>query len=355
MAKAGVCRIGRAGLGAICCLLLATAQLAPAFAQSEAIASGIASQYSTATIFLAVEGTTVDGQKEKNFGTGFFISGNGYLLTAAHVVLDSRKNRFQNITARGSIGAPFDLQAPSGFILPIELVRLNTDIDVALLKAPIIAPVQGYNAVHFCRTANIPQGARLHSLGFPLQQPLSVNSGTLSNKDGPRGLWKTDTLVNEGSSGGPVFDNTGHVVGIVKGGIQEAPGNNFIIPVTLMLDIVGGIASLDDCQLDPAVQQSSCVATIKTYEVNLIKADSPNFREDKRMFTQVFPAIAGYTIESADWRPAIVEKASEPQITISADKSNVRFQTEITSGPFHDPFVGRVTGMLITTQKPKCK
>jgi hypothetical protein len=192
-------------------------------------------------------------------------------------------------------------------------------------------------------------------LGFPLQQPLSVNSGTLSSKDGPRGLWKTDTLVNEGSSGGPVFDNTGHVVGIIKGGIQEAPGNNFIVPVTLMLDTLSGIASLDDCQIDPAVQQSTCIATIKSFEVNLIKADTPNFREDRRTFVQVFPAATGYTIESADWIPAIVEKASPPEITISADKSSVRFQTEITSGPFHEPSAGRVTGMLITTQKPKCK
>jgi S1-C subfamily serine protease len=52
--------------------------------------------------------------------------------------------------------------------------------------------------------------------------------------------------VNEGSSGGPVFDNSGHVIGMIKGGITAAPGNNFIVPANLMLDTIqAGLSSIE--------------------------------------------------------------------------------------------------------------
>ena len=238
-------------------------QARPARAQSEAIASGIASQYSTATIFLPSR-YHHRRTEETNFGSGFFISRDGYILTAAHLfqelqeepVPERRHERFNRDQFRRCQAERADL--------PIELVRMNGDVDVALLKSPLIPPVERYNAVHFWETASIPQGARLHSLGFPLQQPLSVNSGTLSSKDGPRGLWKTDTSVNEGSSGGPVFVNSGHVVEVVKGGIQEAPGHAIIAPVNLIVDMIAGVAALDECQFDLTIKGATCTPTVRT-------------------------------------------------------------------------------------------
>jgi hypothetical protein len=83
----------------------------------------------------------------------------------------------------------YDVQSPTGVIFPLEFVRMNGDVDVALAKLPSI-PTERYLAVHFCRDVNAAVGYRIHSLGFPLGMPLSVNSGTLSSKDGPRGLWE---------------------------------------------------------------------------------------------------------------------------------------------------------------------
>jgi S1-C subfamily serine protease len=316
-------------------------------------ASQIASTYATSTIFLAIQGVTVDGQSETRYGTGFIISDDGYVITVSHNVVDSKRRPYSKLVLRGSLGVSFDPQSPTGLIFPLESVKLNIDVDVALLKLP---SVQKYNFVHFCREVRLAVGARINALGFPLGMPLSVNSGALSSKDGPRGLWKTDILVNEGSSGGPVFDNSGHVIGVVKGGIQEAPGNNFIIPTNLMSDMLqSGLSVSDDCSESPqAAELSDCKPKAVEYNIDITKSDHPGLAQDSRTFSQTFRADPGSTIENYVWVPLSSSKASEPEITVSQDKSTLRFSTSISSGPFFDQWRGWQNGKIITTQKPKC-
>jgi hypothetical protein len=332
-------------------------------AQQGDIASQISAQYATATLFLSIRGVTSDGIMRDDFGTGFVISKEGYVITAAHVLLDDKRATYAKLVLRGSLGTSFDPQAPTGLILPLEFIRMNSDIDVALLKLPysVAAANAGasndYNAVHFCGGQNLARGSRIHALSFALGQPLSVNSGTLSSKDGPRGLWKTDIAVSLGSSGGPVFDSSGHVIGVVKGGIQEAPGNNFIVPINLMLDVLQtGLAVIDDCSsANPQVQAADCKPKIIDFNIDLTKSDHPSVNPDSRPFSQIFRAIPGHTIESFQWLPVSQSKATDPVITISPDHSSIRFETNVSSGPFFDQWRGWVSGKLITTQKPKCE
>jgi len=306
------------------------------------------------TVFLALQGTTTNGQQEEKTGTGFVISGEGYVLTAGHLLSDGSKIPYSRATIRGSLGINFDVHAPTGLIFPLEFVRTNGDIDVALLKG-LPLPNQKFTPVHFCRDLKITQGSRIHYLGFSLGMPLSVNSGTLSSKEGPRGLWKTDVLVSEGSSGGPVFDNSGHVIGMIKGGITAAAGNNFIVPANLMLDILQtGMSSFDECTDDQTLALPDCSPKVVNYDIALTKSDHPNFYADSRVFTKVFPAQSNHTIESAQFYPASKNQATDPQITISGDKSSVRFETNIQSGPFFDQWRGWINGQIVTTQKPRC-
>jgi S1-C subfamily serine protease len=351
-----------AGLVSCASIAVALNPISPLVAQTGDIASQISAEYSTATLFLAVHGTNSEGLIQNNVGSGFVISTEGYVITAAHVVLDSKQRPFTKVLVRGSLGASFDPEATTGLILPLEVIRTNTDVDVALLKLPYAyganaAGSTKYNSVHFCQGHNIPVGSRIHALGFPLGQPLSVNSGTLSSKDGPRGLWKTDISVNVGSSGGPVFDNSGHVIGVVKGGIQEAPGNNYFVPVNLFFDVVQtGLASIDDCTAATAeLQPLDCSPKLVDIDIDIAKSDHPSFSPDSRPFTKTFHAIPGYKIDSVRWVAASQSKATEPEIAISPDGESLRFEANVTSGPFFDQWRGWISGKLITTQKPKCE
>ena len=158
----------------------------------------------------------IDDQSEVigKAGTGFFISSDGTLLTAAHVV--SGCNRTQIISQ----------YVPSTW----ASVALSDETnDIAILKAvDLRAPAT-------LRVASVaPVSDDLLILGYPASAGLTVAAttwavtendkfltGTSDLADPHELLWMSAPEVTHGYSGGPVFDpKLGAVVGIVKGEVE---------------------------------------------------------------------------------------------------------------------------------------
>jgi S1-C subfamily serine protease len=149
-------------------------------------------------------------------GTGFFVTSDGLLLTAAHVVADCKAMRIA-----------------SKFVQPrnVRLLATDTKRDVALLQAEHVMP-----------PATLPigrpaaPGGRLFVLGYPASGGLLVPTetwGTLENAhlepapadfiDPRRQIWAAAPDVAHGFSGGPMLDpRNGAVVGIVRGMVDSA-------------------------------------------------------------------------------------------------------------------------------------
>jgi S1-C subfamily serine protease len=154
------------------------------------------------------------GNSDGKAGTGFFISDDGTLLTAAHVA--SGCNRMQIISK----------YLARNWVTP---VAMDTEHDIAILKAPGVRPPA------VVRLASIaPSGGKLVIMGYPatatLTEPAETwavmendkfpnNVGSLTN---PRDLlWMSAPDVTHGYSGGPIFDpRSGAVVGLVKGEVD---------------------------------------------------------------------------------------------------------------------------------------
>lgn len=134
-----------------------------------------------------------------SFGTGFFVNNQGYILTNDHVVTGCRK-----LTDR-------DGKA-------LHIMYRDVGADLALLKKDT---VPSSSAVF--RTGPAPKvGDAVVAFGFPLPDILSsegnVSTGILSAtsglKDDPRFV-QISAPVQPGNSGGPLFDSSGHVIGVV--------------------------------------------------------------------------------------------------------------------------------------------
>lgn len=152
----------------------------------------------------------------KTIGTGFLIDGKGMMITNAHVVRDSR-----NVRVFNSKGEQFN-----AFVVKLDPIR-----DVAIIKIDDA----GYKPV-----ASLPYGIRktssdiaepIFTLGFPRDE-IVYGEGYLSAKTGYHG----DTLscqiavpANPGNSGGPVFNHSGEVIGILSGKETDAEGAVFAI------------------------------------------------------------------------------------------------------------------------------
>ena len=141
----------------------------------------------------------VDSSAER-FGTGFFITTDGYLLTNNHVVEGCR-----------SLATVPDKK-------PLEVIARNPKPDLALLKTNY-APT----SVAVFRIGPAPRlGDSVVAFGFPLPGLLSsagnLSTGILSATSGVQDdirFIQISAPVQPGNSGGPLFDSSGHVIGVV--------------------------------------------------------------------------------------------------------------------------------------------
>lgn len=149
-------------------------------------------------------------------GTGFFISANGYALTAAHVV-----SGLETVTVR----------LANGIELEAKVVRSSPKSDTALLK------VQGGGFAAFALGGAPVVGDDVFVIGTPMSEELekSVSKGVVSGLrkiDDVESI-QTDAAVNPGNSGGPMLNDRGEVIGIVSQKLAGVgvEGLGFAIPV----------------------------------------------------------------------------------------------------------------------------
>lgn len=132
-------------------------------------------------------------------GSGFYVSRSGHVLTNAHVVEQCREVRIP----------------PTGIA---EIVARDDASDLALLKNDMAnQPTPAF----FRGGRGVQPGAAIVVIGFPLQGFIasgpSVTTGIISSLAGPsndRRLFQMTAPIHPGSSGGPVLDDAGNVVGV---------------------------------------------------------------------------------------------------------------------------------------------
>lgn len=136
---------------------------------------------------------------ERTFSSGFFIDPDGLLLASAHAVFDARE--IWVITAGGER-------------LRAAVRGLDRQRDVALLKVD----AHGQPVVHAAASPPCP-GGWVVAIGTPFGFESTVTAGVVSAY--PRYLHgssvpliQSDVVLNPGSSGGPLFDAGGALVGM---------------------------------------------------------------------------------------------------------------------------------------------
>ena len=135
-------------------------------------------------------------------GAGIIISADGYVVTNAHVAEDAVK-----ITVITS-----DEET-----LTARTVGLDRKTDIALLK--INHPLN-LEPAHFADSDLVRVGNRVFAVGNPFGLGNSVSQGIISAKErnidkGPYdNFLQTDAAINQGNSGGPLFNMNGEVIGI---------------------------------------------------------------------------------------------------------------------------------------------
>ena len=206
------------------------------------------------------------------FGSAFFISKDGYLLTNHHVVEDASEVTIV-LNDRREIDA--------------KVVGSDARTDVALLK------VSGSNFPSLA-TGNIDQlkvGQPVLAIGSPFGFDYSASAGIVSAKS--RNMLgetsvpfiQTDVALNPGNSGGPLFNQQGQVVGVnsrIFSGTGGYMGLSFSIPIDVAMDIA------DQLKKNGKVTRSYLGVMLQDIDRNLAEAYKLS-KPEGSLITQVAP------------------------------------------------------------------
>jgi len=163
-----------------------------------------------------------------SLGSGFLISSTGQIMTAAHVV---------------QVADQLSVRFVTGDVMPARVVASDPSADVALIEVESVPAGVTPAKLGDSDTARI--GDQVFVIGAPYGVAHSLTVGHVSGRRTPNQLFgglekvellQTDAAINEGNSGGPMFNMRGEAIGVVShilsssGGFQ---GIGFVITSNL--------------------------------------------------------------------------------------------------------------------------
>ncbi len=182
-----------------------------------------------AVVKIDIEQKRNDKYFQSGSGSGFIISSDGYIFTNAHVV--EKSGRIKVIL-------------PDGRIEEAVLLGVDPDTDLGVIKIYS----NGFDTVTIGDSDLLKIGQLVIAIGNPFGYQHSVTAGvvsalsrTLRSNTGRfiENVIQTDAALNPGSSGGPLINADGEVVGINTAIIQQAQGMSFSVGINTAKDIAG--------------------------------------------------------------------------------------------------------------------
>jgi serine protease Do len=168
-------------------------------------------------------------RRSSALGSGFVISADGYIVTNNHVIEGADEIR---------------IEFYSGMTMDAEIVGTDPNTDIALLK------VDGTDLPHVefgdSDGPDAEVGDWVMAMGNPLGQGFSVSAGIISARNRAlSGTYddyiQTDAAINQGNSGGPLFNMNGEVIGVNTAILSPTGGSigiGFAMSSAVVKDVV---------------------------------------------------------------------------------------------------------------------
>jgi serine protease Do len=156
--------------------------------------------------------------------SGFAVEDSGLILTTAH---DLKESMLLTVISK------------DGLEFKGRVIKVDPLLDLALIQARF-KPLAPVSLAKSRLTLNL--GEKIYSIGCPRGSPGAVYSGTVNSP--PRladalPLWQVGLRVLPGSSGSPVFDARGNLVGVIKGRYRGTDSIGFLIPLSIVMELLG--------------------------------------------------------------------------------------------------------------------
>jgi S1-C subfamily serine protease len=168
-------------------------------------------------------------------GSGSVLDESGHILTNYHVVQDARQ---------------VVVTLHNGESYPAKLVGADPINDIAVIK--VEAPTEELVPIAIGDSDNLQVGLRVFALGNPFGLQRTMSTGIIASLNRSlevhenwviKQIIQIDASINPGSSGGPLLDSRGRLIGMntaiaSSGDVRQSAGIGFAIPVNLVRRVV---------------------------------------------------------------------------------------------------------------------
>ncbi|MDI1353932.1 MAG: serine protease [bacterium] len=158
-------------------------------------------------------------------GSAFAINNKGYILTSFHMVQGADSIFVMNTSTERTLA---------------RLILSDPKIDLAILKIDDAAVVKSWQVPFSLKEKDTDVGEKVFTLGYP-RKDVVYGEGSLSSLSGysnDTSMYQISIPVNPGNSGGPLLDENGNVIGVIRGKITGAEATGFAIKAHEILNSI---------------------------------------------------------------------------------------------------------------------
>lgn len=176
-------------------------------------------------------------KQEIGAGSGFLVSGDGYVVTNRHVVADE--------------AAEYTVVTSDGTKYPAKVLARDPSNDIAILKIEAV----GLPHIDMGDSDKIEVGQQVIAIGYALGRfGNTVSTGVVSgmqrsitagdNRGGTESLFdviQTDAAINPGNSGGPLLNLQGQAIAVNVAIVQGSQNIGFALPINDIKRVVESV------------------------------------------------------------------------------------------------------------------
>lgn len=149
-------------------------------------------------------------------GSAFAINNAGYIITSLHMINGADSVFVENRSFPRSTA---------------KVVLTDPRLDIAILQIENKDAVKNWQVPFSLSGKSTDVGEKVFTLGYP-RKDIVYGEGSLSSLSGYSNdttMYQVSIPVNPGNSGGPLLDDQGNVIGVIRGKIANAEGTGFAI------------------------------------------------------------------------------------------------------------------------------
>lgn len=175
----------------------------------------------------------------ESYGTAVFINKDGTLITNAHVVTYKNMGKWHTFDS-------YEIRfATESEYRAVELVKYDEQLDLSVLK---LVDDCKFDVAQIGDSDKLKAGERIYAIGNAFNFGVSITHGMVSvpllqieHEETLRKVILCDLTINEGNSGGALFNESGKLVGITSFRTKDDMGNvvfgvAYCIPINVVME-----------------------------------------------------------------------------------------------------------------------